>query len=315
MAELTNLNVTDASNTTRFPENMPPGNVNDSARALEGLLARGFRDAVEGDRTSAGSANAYTLTPNRTIGAYYTGQRHVFKASFSNTGAATLDVSGLGPKNIYKPTLSGLAALNGGEIQTNQYVDVLYDGTQFILLSMLPREWEQIERQVASASATIDFESLNSSVYESYRLRFSGVRPATDAAELHLRVGTGATPTYQSGASAYTYAGNFVGEGATVVGFGSAGASELAISGGNTPTLGNASTENSQGIIECGELDSAALHTVFHWRTVQIGPTSAVTTVTGGGRFAGATAVTALRLLCDSGNIAEGVFVLEGRRK
>ena len=50
MAEITDLNITDASNTARFPENQTPGSVNDGARALEGMIARGFKDALEGNK-------------------------------------------------------------------------------------------------------------------------------------------------------------------------------------------------------------------------------------------------------------------------
>ena len=45
--------------------------------------------------TSGGTANAQTLTPTPAIPAYYAGQTFVFKASASNTGATTLNVSGL----------------------------------------------------------------------------------------------------------------------------------------------------------------------------------------------------------------------------
>lgn len=51
MAEMKSLNVTDASNTARFPENQQPSTVNNGARALEGLLAR-FKADIDGDRKS-----------------------------------------------------------------------------------------------------------------------------------------------------------------------------------------------------------------------------------------------------------------------
>lgn len=43
-AEISDLNTTDASNTARWPESMAPSAVNNSARAMEGYLARWFKD-------------------------------------------------------------------------------------------------------------------------------------------------------------------------------------------------------------------------------------------------------------------------------
>ena len=44
MAEIFNLDPIDVNNIGRFPENMQFRNVNDGGRALEGMLARWFRD-------------------------------------------------------------------------------------------------------------------------------------------------------------------------------------------------------------------------------------------------------------------------------
>jgi hypothetical protein len=99
MAEISDLNVADASNTARFPEGMSPGAVNDGARALEGILARWFKD-TNGSLTSSGSSNAFAVTSNRTISSMVDGTRLSFKANHSITGAATLNLNGLGAKDI-----------------------------------------------------------------------------------------------------------------------------------------------------------------------------------------------------------------------
>ena len=44
MAEIHDLDTTDANNTGRFPENQAPSTVNDGARALEGIIARWEED-------------------------------------------------------------------------------------------------------------------------------------------------------------------------------------------------------------------------------------------------------------------------------
>ena len=73
MAEINDLSVTDGSNTARFPENMVLNAVNDGARALEGIIARGLKDTVDGIITTGGSPTAYTAAANRTLSAYYDG--------------------------------------------------------------------------------------------------------------------------------------------------------------------------------------------------------------------------------------------------
>jgi hypothetical protein len=83
--------------------------------------------------TSTGSANAYALA-NPQITAYAAPFKVSFIANFANTGPATLNINALGNKNIYKQTGAGPVALIGGEIQTNQIVEVAYDGTQLQLI-------------------------------------------------------------------------------------------------------------------------------------------------------------------------------------
>ena len=64
-AEINDLDITDASNTGRFPENQAPSSVNDGARALEGLIAR-WHENTNSSIVSAGSANAYTVAAKGT---------------------------------------------------------------------------------------------------------------------------------------------------------------------------------------------------------------------------------------------------------
>lgn len=122
MAEIDDLSTTDASNTARFPENMQFRNVNDSARALEGMLAREFKDRNM-SLTATGSSNAFAVTPNRTIGALADGLLIGFTANHSITGAATLNVSGLGARPIVS---SNSGALSAGDIVSGQKLQVVY---------------------------------------------------------------------------------------------------------------------------------------------------------------------------------------------
>lgn len=126
MAEITDLNIADASNTARFPENQTPGSVNDGARALEGMMARGLKDALEGNKDSTGSSNTYAVAANRTIAAYYDGLRIGFHANHANTGAATLNVDAVAAKAIKK---NRDVALASGDIEQHQYVEVVFSAS------------------------------------------------------------------------------------------------------------------------------------------------------------------------------------------
>jgi len=138
MADIGDLNITDASNTARFPENMAPSAVNDGARALEGIIARWYAD-TNGSLVSTGSANAYVLAANQTLSAYAQGQLFVFEANFGNTGAATLNVDAIGAKAIKKHNDVALAS---GDIESGQIVVVAYEAAAdaFQLLSPLANE-------------------------------------------------------------------------------------------------------------------------------------------------------------------------------
>lgn len=76
--------------------------------------------------------DAYAITITPAITAYTAGQRFIFKAGTANTGAATLNVSGLGAKNILK---AHDQALETGDIEADQIVEVVYDGTSMQMVS------------------------------------------------------------------------------------------------------------------------------------------------------------------------------------
>ena len=131
MAEINDFNVTDASNTARWPEGMAPSAVNNAGRADEGILARWHKD-TNGSVASTGSANAYVFAANQTLSAYYDGLEIVFDANFTNTGAATLNVDAVSAASI---VLQNGDALEGGEILSGMKAHVLYDGTNWQLLN------------------------------------------------------------------------------------------------------------------------------------------------------------------------------------
>lgn len=84
-----------------------------------------------------GGTDAYAITLSPAITAYITGQSFTFKANTANTGAATLNVNGLGAKTIKKPVGGITTDLADNDIRAGQWVDVIYDGTNMQMKSML----------------------------------------------------------------------------------------------------------------------------------------------------------------------------------
>jgi hypothetical protein len=88
----------------------------------------------EGSLTYAeatGSANAYVVALSPAVTAYTTGMTVNFKANAANTGACTLN-AGAGAVSIRKQVTTDLAA---NDIRANQLVTVIYDGTNFQMIS------------------------------------------------------------------------------------------------------------------------------------------------------------------------------------
>lgn len=81
--------------------------------------------------TVGGTVDAITLTPSPAITAYAAGQRFMFVSSGANTGATTVQVSGIAsPKSVTK---NGSTALVAGDIPSGALVMITYDGTRFQL--------------------------------------------------------------------------------------------------------------------------------------------------------------------------------------
>lgn len=120
----------------------------------------GLQNSAEVYVVSTGSANAYVVAYTPIPTAYAAGQRFTFKANFSNTGAATLNVNSLGAIAIKK--LDGATALVANDIINGQIVLVEYDGTNFQMLSptgtlpnVAPTSYNNIFTQDISVTTTV----------------------------------------------------------------------------------------------------------------------------------------------------------------
>ena len=104
--------------------------------AGEQVTAADLNQSTFGSAADAGASDAYaiTLSANYT---YATGDVITFKANTANTGSASLNVmpqggAALGAKTIKKNKDEDLAT---GDIKAGQWVTVVYDGTNFQMVS------------------------------------------------------------------------------------------------------------------------------------------------------------------------------------
>lgn len=159
--------------------------------------------------TTGGSSNAYTLTLPYAPASYVAGMRVRIKASFSNTGSATIDVNSLGTKTIKKVSSGVLSALSSGDMISGLIYELVYDGTDFQLFGFemagtLPGV-VKLGSVTASASATLDFNSLISATYDSYTMILKNLTFNTSTTDLWLRTSTDNGSTFDAGANNYTF--------------------------------------------------------------------------------------------------------------
>jgi len=133
---------TDALTVTRAQDGTSAAAHNTASKTYRATLSFGkaeldqielrIQDGTAKYVTTGGAANAYTATMSPTVTAYVAGQTFRLKASFSNTGSATLSVDSLGAKTI--KTRNG-GVLGVGAIYSGDVIEVTYDGTDFYLMT------------------------------------------------------------------------------------------------------------------------------------------------------------------------------------
>ena len=85
----------------------------------------------------AEASDTYVITLSPVPAALYAGMQVSFMANTANTGAATINVNSLGAKAIVK---MGDRALETGDIEADQVVTLMYDGTSFQMQSQLGKD-------------------------------------------------------------------------------------------------------------------------------------------------------------------------------
>lgn len=112
--------------------------------AVEGKTALTATGTFDADAASgpvyaadAGANDTYAITLSPAPAGYTTGTHYRFKANTANTGAATLNVNSLGAKTIKKVAGGITTDLADNDIRSGQFVDLVYDGTNLQMQSLL----------------------------------------------------------------------------------------------------------------------------------------------------------------------------------
>jgi len=122
--------------------------------------------ANAGDYEDAGgSSNAYTLAIDSTITALSAGQVFKFRANHTNTDVATLNVNSIGAVSLKKYNDQTLLP---GDIESGQIVVVVYDGTDFQIISCT-----QIAAQLMPTYQSIDAVAAPSADFDQAQIAIS----------------------------------------------------------------------------------------------------------------------------------------------
>jgi hypothetical protein len=281
---------------------------------------------------------------------YFIGMEIKFRAGNPNTGASTVNLNSAGVKNLKKE--DGTTDLDVGDISTTQDSVFRYNGTAFCLANgsasttakgiieiatdmevttgtdslraIVPSAFAAskfnsinlISTAIAASSSSIDFTGLNSN-YSKYIIEIQDLIPATNGAVVIGRVSIDNGATYITGSSyisscvSHNPAASWVSHNGATSGAGitsSAG-------GAGSYGLSNVSSKGLSGVIIIHNPSNTATHKKIEANGCYDNAAGDFTQFLSASAYEGTTnAVTAFRILLDTGNIASGSFKLFGIR-
>ena len=165
-----------------------------------------------------------------------------------------------------------------------------------------------LEARTASASASLDFTTFISSTYDTYLIEGVELVLATNAAHLHLQVGTGGGPTWDTG-NTYEWAADYRGtDGVARNDSGSTGLARLFNGISNAAAYGFGTFS-----VTATGLQSTALRKTFQGTLQYVTSAPASVFGTWGMQWTtSGTAATGLRFIASSGNITSGTIRIYG---
>lgn len=157
-----------------WAEGMLAPGINNSARANMAAI-KGWANQIQGGCSCGGSGNAYTITSDAVAAistAYGAGMMFMLKANHTNSGAATLNVDGVGAVSI---TTSDGGALVAGDITSGGLYLLAYNttGPRFDLIGTFNSGSFQPLDATLTAIAALDFSVAGSMLYSTAADTFS----------------------------------------------------------------------------------------------------------------------------------------------
>lgn len=158
----------------------------------------------------------------------------------------------------------------------------------------------------ANNSSTIDFTGLDST-YKKYKIEITDLTPSVNSTAFWVRVGTGVTPTYQTGATDYRFQRFLAGNGGTT----SPTTQAAQITG---IAMGNVSGKDVNNLtVEINNpAQSTTQHGIFYYGQYFANVTPETGLYFVGAFYQSTTPITAMRFMFATGNVATGTFKLYG---
>lgn len=327
-----------------WQEGMPRASVNDSARGQMAAIAKN-RNLQNGSIVTTGTPNVQIFESGMEFfDPPPAGMRVLLKIGpdLTNTGSTTLAIDSTAAVTIKRQNGSNL---EGEELRAGGYADLVYDGTNWILLretatgfgeplplppidpddpnppvlpgpAPVPAGPDLISTTTAAGSAAIHITGFDAS-YDEYRLVITEVTASTINTMLCMRAAVGGSPVFISGSTDYSWTNFRITSAAASLVTGDINDSEIQL------------TEASVGILPgfpvAGELriyspGSTRVTTSFQWTlSFQNGPQTAYLRHDGAGRVNPVYPTTALEFyfspISGLNTILTGTFQLYGLRK
>ena len=293
--------------------------------------------------TAVAGTNTITATcsPAFTSG-LVNGMMFILKPAATNTSTVTLNINGGGAIAV-RDAEDG--ALTAGALRINANYLLKYDSTfvHFVIVGYIPAAtttpMAKLLATCAANSVPSNFDFFNGATpgvgtggtgsvtasgtvvldntYDTYQLVISNLQPTTDDVELWLRVGTGGTPTYQT--TLYDYSFRYE-RSASPGAVGVTSQAKIVLAGETAATgaVSSSTSEAGASVTVMFDNPESAFPTLFCYQgawQAQVNTPGTLYTVTGAGCWQSTTAITAVRIMFESGTITAGRASLYGITK
>ena len=160
--------------------------------ATPDLNAKSIQDNKWKYAASTTGNDTYVITLSPAPAAYVTGMVIDFLPDTDNTGAATINVNGLGAKTINKVSAGVAATLEDGDIKAGFLYSLAYTGTYFVLQNPTGNTMSTANSNTLTAGSTSDASSLHKHVGNLLSTNGSGT--VTSDTTTTITHGLGTTP-------------------------------------------------------------------------------------------------------------------------